>query len=154
MRPAPRCPSARGPHAGTLVQPDRAGRALRIDAQLGPEPAAPLELVECVRQERGAEPRPAVLAEDAEHRDPAAVRVAVVVRPADRDARGRPVHLGHEPQGRVAHAHAAQPVQPLLVRRGRMPPVVGERLLADPVQKRLVDTLDRRPDGRRDRPDG
>ncbi len=29
---------------------------------------------------------------------------------------------------------------------GRVPPVVGERLLADPVEKRLVDALDRRPD--------
>ena len=59
---------------------------------------------------------------------------------------GTPLDLRDEPQRRVALTHAAQPVQPLLVRRRRVPPVVGERLLADPVEKRLVDALDRRPD--------
>ena len=43
-----------------------------------------------------------MLAQDAEHRDPPAVRVAVRPRPADRDARRDPLDLRDEPERRVA----------------------------------------------------
>src|SRR5439155_16583439 len=125
-------------HPRALVQADRAGGVLRVDAETDERRTTLLELAERLLKERRPEPAPTPLRQDAEDADPAELGIPRDMPGVDAKAcellsfLGKPAEQGVE-VGAVEVVDA-----PLLVRLRAKAPVLGEGDLVGLVDAALV----------------